>query len=182
MNLEELKFPIGKYEPPLEIDQATVSEWISVLEKLPAELRETVENLSYEHLDSIYRPNGWAVKQVVHHLADSHMNSFIRFKLIRTEEKPTIRPYSQDGWALTPDANNSEIATSLNILDGVHVRLVTLLSDLHPDDWNRTFVHPEHEKEPTLGWMIGLYAWHSKHHLAHIKQAIEKEGDFTIVE
>lgn len=182
MDLEELKFPIGKYQPPSEINEDLISDWISVLEKLPSDLRGLVETLSYEDLDLVYRPQGWAIKQVVHHIADSHMNSFIRFKLIMTEEKPTIRPYNQAEWAKMDDANNPEVATSLGILEGVHARLVTLLKGLSPSDWDRTFIHPEHDDELSLDWMIGLYAWHSQHHLAHIKQAIEKEGDFTFAE
>lgn len=182
MDLEELKFPIGKYQPPSEINEDLISDWIGVLEKLPSDLQGLVETLSYEDLDLVYRPQGWAIKQVVHHIADSHMNSFIRFKLIMTEEKPTIRPYNQAEWAKMDDANNPEVATSLGILEGVHTRLVTLLKGLSPSDWDRPFIHPEHDGELSLGWMIGLYAWHSQHHLAHIKQAIEKEGDFTFAE
>ena len=182
LDLEELKFPIGKYEPPVEISEDTISEWVSTLEKLPLDLRGWVENLSYESLDWVYRPQGWAIKQVVHHLADSHMNSFIRFKLILTEETPTIRPYNQDEWAKLTDGADPDIATSLNILEGLHARKVTLLSKLSASDWDRTFIHPEYDRELSLGWMVGLYAWHSQHHLAHIKQAIEKEGDFIFAE
>lgn len=179
MNLEALKFPIGFYEAPAVIDETVISDWVATLKGLPGELRDLVENLSYEHLDWTYRPKGWAVKQVVHHMADSHMNSFARFKIIMTEEKPTIRTYEQDEWAKLPDGSNSEVAASLNILEGVHARLVTLLKDTNADDWNKSFIHPEYDYELTLGWLVGLYAWHSKHHLAHIKQAIENEGDFT---
>lgn len=179
MDLELLKYPSGKYKAPDVIDQSVISEWADTLEQLPKNLRKLVETLSYESLDWSYRPKGWTIKQVVHHLADSHLNSFARFKLMMTEDNPTIRPYEQDKWAEMPDANNPEIATSLTILEGVHARLNILLRDLISDDWNRTFYHPEYDRTFTLGWMIGLYAWHSDHHLAHIKQAIEKEGDFT---
>lgn len=179
MDLEELKYPKGKYVVPDTIDQSTISGWIHTLEALPANLTKLVENLSYENLDWQYRPKGWKIRQVVHHLADSHMNSFIRFKLMMTEDNPTIRPYMEGAWAETVDANNSEISTSLTILEGLHARLTTLLQDMISDDWNRTFFHPEYEKKLTLSWMIGLYAWHCDHHLAHIQQAIDKEGDFT---
>lgn len=182
MELEELKYPQGKYQVPEVIDQAVISEWVDTLEQLPKNLRKLVESLSYECLDWAYRPKGWTIKQVVHHLADSHMNSFIRFKLMMTEDNPTIRPYEETKWAEMPDSNNPEISTSLMILDGLHARLNVLLRDLISDDWNRTFYHPEYEKSLTLSWMIGLYAWHSNHHLAHIQQAIDKEGSFTMKE
>ncbi len=179
MELEQLKYPEGKYIAPDVIDQGVITEWADTLENLPKNLRKLVENLSYECLDWAYRPKGWTIKQVVHHLADSHINSFARFKLIMTEDNPTVRPYNEKLWAEMPDANNPEVSTSLMILDGVHERLNILLRDCISDDWNRAFYHPEYEKSFTMGWLIGLYAWHSNHHLAHIKQAIEKEGDFT---
>lgn len=182
MDLQQLKYPIGKYQPSPEIDPDIIKVEIKTLAELPEKLRELVENLSYECLDWIYRPKGWSIKQVVHHLADSHMNSFIRFKLMMTEENPTIRPYEESLWAEMLDGNNTEIGASLSILDGVHERLDILLKDLISDDWNRTFYHPELEKQFTLGWMIGLYSWHCNHHLGHIKQAIENEGNFTLNE
>ena len=178
VDLDQLKYPIEKYKTPENINLEIITGWISTLETLPENLRSLVENLSYECLDWIYRPKGWRIKQVVHHIADSHMNSFIRFKLIMTEDNPTIRPYMEAAWAEMPDANTPEIASSLAILDGLHARLTLLLKDLISDDWNRTFHHPDYENKLTSGWMIGLYAWHSSHHLAHIKQAIEKEGNF----
>ncbi|MEQ9405462.1 MAG: putative metal-dependent hydrolase [Cyclobacteriaceae bacterium] len=179
MDLEKLKYPVDRYKAPAEITKEQIEEWITILEGVPAKLRDLVENLSYDSLDWIYRPKGWTIKQVVHHLADSHMNSFIRFKLIMTEETPTVRPYEQTAWAEMPDANDPHVGSSLSILDGIHERLTILLKDLISDDWNRTFIHPEYEGELKLSWLIGLYAWHSRHHLAHIQQAIEKEGDFT---
>lgn len=179
MDLEELKYPIGKYKAPNDINAELIAGWVATLEELPNSLRNVVESLSYEHLDWPYRPKGWTIKQVVHHMADSHMNSFIRFKLIMTEENPTIRPYHQDEWAKMPDASDPNVSTSLSILEGLHERLVILLKDLNADDWERTFVHPEYDTPLTLKWMIGLYAWHSNHHMAHISQAIEKEGNFS---
>ena len=178
MDLEELKYPIGKYNHEGEINQTQINEWISTLEALPKNLRSKVENLSYDCLNWSYRPKGWMIKQLVHHLADSHMNSLIRFKLVMTEDDVTIKPYNQDAWSSLPDGNSDEIQSSINILDGVHQRVVILLNDTNQDDWNRTFVHPEYDHKLTLGWMIGLYAWHCKHHLAHIDQAIKHEGKF----
>ena len=179
MDLEQLKYPVGKYRYPAEADDQTISGWVTVIEKLPESMRALVENLSYDSLDWIYRPGGWTIKQVVHHVADSHMNSFIRFKLAMTEDNPTIRPYMEGDWAQLADGDNFEIQHSLDILEGLHARMVLLFNSMSDEDWNRIFFHPEYDKSLTLKWMLGLYAWHSDHHLAHIKQAIEKEGDFV---
>ena len=173
MNIEVLKYPVGKYEAPSEINDEIFDEWIETLASLPEKLKKLVKNLSYDELELPYRPGGWTIKQVVHHLADSHLNSFIRFKWILTEEKPTIKTYIQDEWAKTLDASNEEIMHSTEILEGLHARLVILLKSLRPDQKKRTFIHPEYAKELSLEWMVGLYAWHSRHHLAHIKQAIK---------
>ncbi|WP_462252778.1 YfiT family bacillithiol transferase [Ekhidna sp.] len=179
MDIETLKYPIGKYQPPAEVTDEIFSQWIETLATLPEKLKKLVGNLSYDELDMNYRPGSWSIKQVVHHLADSHMNSFLRFKWILTEEKPTIKTYNEVEWAKTADANNEEIMESIEILGGVHNRLIMLLKSLNNDQKKRPFVHPEYGEEFTLEWLIGLYAWHSRHHLTHIKQAIEMEGEFT---
>lgn len=179
MDIEVLKYPTGKYEAPSEITEDIFEKWIDTLESLPEKLKKLVGNLSYDELELQYRPDSWTIKQVVHHLADSHMNSFIRFKWILTEDKPTIKTYNEVEWAETADATNEEIMQSTEILEGLHNRLVMLLKSLRPDQRKRTFIHPEYSKEISLEWMVGLYAWHARHHLAHIKQAIELEGEFT---
>ncbi len=179
MDIESLKFPIGKYEAPAEITQEVFEQFVSTLETLPEKLKQLVGNLSYNELELNYRPGGWTVKQVVHHLADSHMNCFVRFKLIVTEDNPTIRPYDQDEWAKTIDANNDDIMDSLEILEGIHKRLTLLLKSLTEEQKQRIFNHPEYNRQLTLAWMTGLYDWHCRHHLAHIKQAIELEGKFA---
>ncbi|MEO9872564.1 YfiT family bacillithiol transferase [Ekhidna sp.] len=179
MDLELLKYPVGKYEAPSEISEDIFNEWIEVLERLPEKVKKLVGNLSYEDLELQYRPGSWNIKQVVHHLADSHINSFIRFKWILTEENPTIKTYNESEWAKTPDADNEEIMESINILEGLHNRMVMMLKSLKEEQKKRTFIHPEYNKQFTLEWMLGLYAWHSNHHVAHIKQAIEMEGEFT---
>lgn len=179
MDIDKLKYPVGKYEVPAEITDDIFSQWIETLAVLPEHLKKLVGNLSYDELEQQYRPASWSIKQVVHHLADSHMNSFIRFKWILTEDKPTIKTYNEVEWAETIDAANEEILESIDILQGVHNRLVMLLKSLRPDQRKRTFIHPEYGKELSLEWMVGLYAWHSRHHLAHIKRAIELEGEFT---
>ncbi|MEQ9468668.1 MAG: putative metal-dependent hydrolase [Ekhidna sp.] len=179
MDIEILKYPVGKYIAPAEIMDDTFNGWIGTLETFPEKLKKLVGNLSYDELELTYRPGGWNVKQVVHHLADSHMNSFIRFKLVLTEDNPTIKPYNEAAWARTPDADNEDINESIEILEGLHNRWVVLMKSLKPEDKKRTYFHPEHNKEFTLEWMLGLYDWHCRHHLAHIKQAIELQGEFT---
>ncbi|MEM9337829.1 MAG: YfiT family bacillithiol transferase [Bacteroidota bacterium] len=178
VDIELLRFPTGKYAPPSEITENELKEWISIIKELPEKLEEEVANLSVEALNWIYRPEGWNIKQVVHHLADSHMNSIIRFKLAMTEDNPTVRPYLQDKWAALPDATNIEIASSLNILKGVHSRMVILFESMSAPDWKRPLHHPEYETPLALGWMLGMYAWHSNHHLAHVRQAIKHQGHF----
>jgi len=179
VDLDILKYPVGKYEPPVEITEDLFNQWITTIESLPEKLKKLVGNLSYDELGLQYRPGSWNIKQVVHHLADSHMNSFIRFKLVLTEENPIIRPYDESAWAKTADANNEEIMDSIDILEGLHKRWVILLKSLKEEDKKRTYVHPEYDKQFTLEYMLGLYDWHAKHHLAHIRQAIEKQGEFT---
>ncbi|GAB4246912.1 MAG: bacillithiol transferase BstA [Ekhidna sp.] len=181
MDLETLRYPVGKYQP-VEITNELFETWIDTIEQFPSQLKEQVSSLSFVELDLPYRPGGWTVKQVVHHLADSHINSFIRFKLVMTEDKPAIKPYQEAKWAELPDANNEDIVDSLSILEGLHKRWTTLLKNLTPEDKKRTFIHPEYNKELTLEWMLGLYDWHCRHHLAHINQAIEKNGAFVDAE
>lgn len=179
VDIELLKYPAGKYTAPTEITEDIFNEWIKTLETLPEKLKKLVGNLSYDELELQYRPGSWNIKQVVHHLADSHMNSFVRFKLVMTEENPTIKTYDESAWAKTADADNEEIMESIDILEGLHNRWVILLKSLKPEHKKRTFIHPEYDAQLTLEWMLGLYDWHCRHHLAHIKQAIEKEGEFT---
>lgn len=179
MDIDQLKYPIGKYNVPEEITSEHIEKWISNIEQFPVKLKKLVENLSYDELDYHYRPDGWSVKQVVHHLADSHMNSFMRFKLIMTEDNPTIKPYDEAAWAKTADANNEEIGESMEIIEGLHNRWIMLLRSLKPDDFERTYFHPEDNESHTMKWMLGLYNWHCRHHLSHIDQALKCEGDFT---
>ncbi|MFD1314664.1 YfiT family bacillithiol transferase [Namhaeicola litoreus] len=170
--LEELKYPIGKYDPSVEITNQQIQDWIAVIENFPQKLASAIEDLTDEQLKWAYRPNGWSIKQVVHHCADSHMNSFIRFKLALTEEQPTIKPYSEDRWAQQADYLDVSPDESLKIIEGVHARWTVLLKSLNDNQLNRTFMHPEHRKIFALEQVIGLYAWHCNHHLAHIEQAM----------
>ncbi len=173
-DLEKLRFPIGKYQVPTEITDQHLSNWISVIAELPNRISQLTSHLTDAQLDTPYREGGWTIRQVVHHLADSHMNSTIRFRLALTEENPSIKPYYEDRWANLTDAAKAPIAPSLAIISGVHQRWVMLLQQLKVTDWKKTFVHPEYNKEFSLEVTLGLYAWHSNHHAAHIEGALER--------
>ncbi|MDE0471076.1 MAG: putative metal-dependent hydrolase [Ekhidna sp.] len=177
MNPEALKYPIGQYNY-LQADQEVINKWITNIEELPQKLKKLVGTLSYEELELQYRPDSWNIKQIVHHLADSHMNSFIRFKLIQTEDNPTIKTYDEAKWAKTEDGNNEEISDSLDLLEALHKRWSIFLKSRKQEDWQKVCAHPEHSEPKTMKWMLGMYEWHGRHHLAHIKQAIEKAGVF----
>ena len=178
LNLEKLKFPIGLFQNPKSISKIDLKTWIEIIEIFPITIKKLTENLSLEELNWIYRPNGWSIKQVVHHCADSHMNCFIRFKLALTEENPTIKTYEEQLWANLVDGNSNEIFHSLQIIESIHYRWVMLLKSLGAAELKRQFTHPANNKTSSLDEIIGLYAWHCNHHLAHIEQAIKHEGNF----
>lgn len=163
---EDLRFPIGKYEKGKKISSEQRKQLIGEVAELPKKLREAVKNLTDEQLDTPYRPEGWTVRQVVHHVGDSHMNSFIRFKLALSEENPTIRPYAEDLWAQTAEYE-LPVDVSLNLIDSVHKRWTTLLESMSDEDFARTLNHPA-TGAWTLEDSLGLYAWHGNHHTAHI--------------
>jgi len=176
MTDNQLKYPIGLFDNPSVITDDLITEWISVLASFPQNIESETKHLNDEQLDKPYRPEGWSIRQVVHHCADSHMNSFIRIKLALTEENPTIKPYFEERWAELPDSGTMPISSSLKIIEGVHERWVALLQSLTNDQWKRTFIHPEHGKVFSIDAMTGFYAWHCQHHLAHIylaKKTIE---------
>src|ERR1700741_3959138 len=166
--IHKLRFPIGEFKLPAFISADMHLDYISAIESFPERLRNEVLHLTDEQLDTTYRPNGWTIRQVIHHCADSHMNALIRFKLALTEENPTIKPYGEHLWAELIDTKDMPIKPSLNIIDGVHERLTILLKSLHDEDLNKSYVHPEYNKEFKLIEAIALYAWHCNHHLAHI--------------
>jgi DinB superfamily len=173
--MSDLSFPIGKYiEQPFSEKQ--LQEWLLDIEVLPKALEYAITNLDAVQLEVPYRPDGWNCRQVVHHVADSHMNAFIRFKLGLTEDNPTIKPYDQDAWVLLSDVQNTPINVSLTLLHAVHARMHEVLKNIKGDGWNRTVVHPEHGKQMTLWYLLGSYAWHGKHHTAHINKLREREG------
>lgn len=175
--LYDLKYPIGGFDVPQLISKEQINVWISNIENLPSLVEQETKNLTENELNYQYRPNGWTIKQVVHHCADSHINSIIRFKLALTEDSPTIRPYFEDRWATLVDYKEN-IESAIYILKGVHKKLGLLLRNLSDADLKRNFIHPEHGKSFTIEETIGTYAWHSNHHLAHIKQALKYKGEF----
>ncbi len=170
-----LQYPIGKYVAhPFSSD--LLKESLLDIQSLPQQLEHAVTNLDAAQLDTPYRDGGWTVKQLVHHVADSHMNAYIRFKLGLTEINPAIKPYEQQLWAEMADTKNLPINISLTILHAVHLRWNEVLKNMSLEEWDRTVYHPEYKKEMTLWYLLGMYAWHSRHHLAHITTLRDREG------
>jgi uncharacterized damage-inducible protein DinB len=154
---------------PLEITSALRQQAIETITETPAKLRAAVKGLSPIQLDTPYREGGWTVRQVVHHVPDSHLNAYIRLRLALTEEQPTIKPYDENLWAQLPDAKAAPVDISLALLDALHDRWVRLLRALTVDQYGRVLVHPEHGPR-TVDWLLFLYAWHGRHHTAHITE------------
>lgn len=173
--LENLKYPIGKFDRNAMNAPQYLERSIFSIETLPLKLQNTVSRLNESQLDTPYREGGWTVRQVVHHLPDSHMNAFIRFKWTLTEDSPVIKAYYEDRWAALPDYR-SPIYISFNLLSSLHERWVYLMRSLSASEWDRSFIHPETKKEVTLKEMAGMYAWHGEHHLSHIRKLIESKG------
>ena len=176
--LYRLKFPIGQFNKPNVITENHIKEWIKSIAVFPESVIEITKSLNEDQLNYNYRPEGWTIKQVVHHCADSHMNSINRFKLALTEDTPTIRPYFENRFAELVDYT-TPINDSILILKGVHAKLTIILSQLTAVELKKEFIHPEHNTRFTLEETIGNYAWHSNHHLAHIKQALKHKGVFN---
>ncbi len=170
---DQLKYPVGKFSPPVTYTDADIRGWINDIKNLPGKLRMVIMNLNEMQLDTPYRTGGWTLRQVVHHLADSHMNSLIRFKWALTEDKPTIKAYEQTDWALLADYR-LPVEPSLKMLEGIHQHLIALFESFSEDQWNRAFIHPETGATVPLKRNLALYAWHGKHHLAHITETIKK--------
>lgn len=174
--MEELKYPVGQYKKPNTFTKEILSAAISVIEDFPKKIKQETENLSDEQLDTPYRPEGWTVRQVVHHCADSHMNAFIRLKLALSEDTPTIKPYTEGLWAEMDDTKHFPIYSSFQIIEGVHARWATLLKNMSDIDYNRSFIHPEKGRELSLNESTDMYAWHCNHHLAHITALKNRKG------
>jgi uncharacterized damage-inducible protein DinB len=173
--MSEIKYPIGRFIPDGESTPEKRSAWIRDIAELPARVRRATDGLSPAQQDTPYREAGWTVRQVVHHIADSHMNAFARFKLALTETNPQIKPYNQDAWATTADVLGADIALSLSLIDGLHGRWAALLSALAPAEFTRTFLHPERGLM-TLDHTLQMYAWHGRHHVAQIAELRTGKG------
>ncbi len=171
----DLRYPIGQYRPPETIGRAHLNAWIADLEALPANLRRAVDSLSDNQLETRYRPGGWTIRQIVHHIPDGHLNSYTRFRLGLTEHTPTVKPFEEAAWAELSDAKSGPIEPSLALTDGLHQRWTMLLRSLSDDDFKRTVRHPE-RGEMALDWILGYFAWHSRHHVAHILNSRRREG------
>ncbi|MEH7494774.1 YfiT family bacillithiol transferase [Neobacillus niacini] len=170
----DMRYPIGNFQFDGEITNSVTKDWINEIKDLPRLLRDVVKHLDNEQLDTPYRPGGWTVRQVIHHLADSHMNAYVRFKLALTEEKPVIKPYEETKWAELSDYK-LPIDISLSLLEALHIRWTDLLLSLIPADMEKTFIHPD-SGEVSVGKNIGIYAWHGRHHLAHITSLCNRKG------
>jgi len=173
--MTDLRYPIGKFtfDGPTTPEQRL--ELLNQIEQAPGRLRTAVKGLSDQQLDTPYRPEGWTVRQVVHHVPDSHLNAYVRFKLALTEDEPTIKPYAEDRWAQLADTQATPVEVSLTLLDSLHDRWVRLMRSFNPDDWKRTFHHPE-RGVVSLEMNLAMYAWHGRHHVAHITSLRERNG------
>ena len=168
IDIEQLKYPIGRYNYPDNVDEQIIAGWINEIEELPVHLKSVVNGLSDNQLNTPYRPGGWTARQVIHHIGDSHMNSLTRFKWALTEDKPTIKPYEEQLWAQLADYSMFPVMDSLEMIRLIHMRLTILLRSLDQEQLSREFIHPD-MGVVQVKWNIGLYAWHGKHHVAHVK-------------
>ena len=173
--LEKLKYPIGKYAKPVEFTTELRQIFIETIANFPQNIKELTSQLTDSQLDTPYRPEGWTVRQLIHHCADSHMNAFIRFKLSLTEDKPTVKAYEEQLWAEQPDYF-MPIDASLLIIDGLHKRWFTVLTNMTNQNFEAEYTHPQTGNKQNLNFMLGLYDWHCNHHLAHISQLKKQMG------
>lgn len=170
-----LRYPIGKYEPQ-SFSGKLKEQWLKDIQLLPQELENAIVNLDEAQLDTPYREGGWTVKQVIHHVADSHMNGYTRFKLALTEDNPGIKPYNEKEWALLEDVATVPVNVSITLLHALHQRWYNAIKDLSDEQWQRTVFHPEQQKSISIWFLLGLYAWHGKHHTAHVQKLRERQG------
>jgi uncharacterized damage-inducible protein DinB len=172
--VDKLQYPIGRFRRPTKFGPTEREHAIAAIEEIPNRLRAAILGLSDEQLDTPYRPGGWTVRQVVHHIPDSHLNAYTRCKLALTEDNPTIRSYDEAKWAELPEAKTAAVGMSLALLDALHERWVLLLRHLRAEDWGRPLVHPDSGTQ-TLDSLVALYAWHGRHHVAHINALRHRE-------
>jgi hypothetical protein len=169
------RYPIGDFQMPAQVTPARRQQAIDEMASTPAKMRAAVKGLNETQLDTPYRDGGWTVRQVVHHVPDSHLNAYVRLKLALTEEKPTIKPYDQEAWSKLADSSSTPIETSLTLLSAVHDRCDRIWRSLKPEQFARVLVHPEHG-ERSVDWLLFLYEWHGKHHTAHITELRKQKG------
>jgi len=173
---EDPRFPIGEFKYSGPSGERERGERIDRIAAAPALLRSAVAGLSTEQLDTPYRTGGWTVRQVIHHVPDSHLNAYTRFKLALTEPSPTIKPYQEARWAELSDSRSAPVELSLDLLDALHRRWVLVLRQVREGEWSRTYFHPEQKREVTLDEVLALYAWHGEHHAAHITTLRRRMG------
>ena len=169
------RFPIGKLEIPTTVTPALRQSAIATIAATPANFRAAVKGLTDAQLDTPYREGGWTVRQVVHHLPDSHLNAYVRLKLALTESSPTIKTYAEDKWAELADSSSTPIEVSLTLLESLHTRWDVLWRSLKPEDYSRKLIHPDHG-ERTIDWLVFVYAWHGQHHTAHITELRKRKN------
>ena len=169
METADIRYPVGKFSPQPTLTDAERTTCIRQIAEAPVALRSAVKGLHDSHIDTPYRDGGWTVRQIVHHLPDSHLNAYIRFKLAITEQSPTIKPYEQQLWAELHDARTSPLEVSLTLLEALHLRWVAFLQSLQASDFSKMFVHPENGPR-NLDWLLQLYAWHGRHHTTQITE------------
>ena len=173
---ENLRYPIGTFRFDGDVSHHTRGQRLDEIAAAPAQLRHAVAGLSTPQLDTPYRPGGWTVRQVVHHLPDSHLNAYTRIKLALTEDEPTIKPYEEARWAELVDARTAPLEPSLQLLESLHQRWLLLLRGLEPADFERRFRHPEHGRIFVIDEAVAMYAWHGRHHVAHINSLRKRMG------
>ena len=173
--LEKLKYPIGKFNVASVNDDQYLERSIFAIEALPFKILNTVNKLNDKQLDTPYRPGGWTVRQLVHHIPDSHTNAYIRFKWTLTEDNPVIKAYFEEKWAELPDSK-APVYIAFNMLASVHERWVILMKSLKKEDWEKSFIHPANNNTVSLKELVGMYAWHGEHHLTHIRNLIRREN------
>jgi uncharacterized damage-inducible protein DinB len=173
--MDDLRYPVGEFVVDSSVTDDKRAVWIRQIAQAPAAIRDAVRGLSDRQLDTPYRPGGWTVRQVLHHVPDSHMNAYCRYKFALTEDNPTIKAYDEAAWANVADTPRTPPEVSLALLDALHRRWVILLESMQSGDFARTLQHPE-KGSITLDWMLQLYAWHGRHHAAHITELRKREG------
>ncbi|OLN21492.1 metal-dependent hydrolase [Domibacillus antri] len=173
--MKELRYPIGRFIIPENITDSQRQQWIQEIREAPGQLRKSVKDLTKEQTDTPYREGGWTIRQVVHHISDSHLNGYVRFKLALTEEQPLIRGYIQEKWANLEDTKKTPLEVSISLLESLHERWIVLLNSLQRQDFMKEFNHPE-SGLATLETALGLYAWHGRHHIAQITSLRKRQG------